>query len=106
MKIAYSILLLLVMGANVALPAIGRLYEAKAQQMECSTDDTEEEKKNEREEKEKEVCVWKHHVSVESQGFIKPSKRAFFPDVARIRSQAYTFFPEMPPDAALAARTA
>jgi len=107
MKFAYSIFLLLVMSANVALPAIERLYSGKSWQVECSsTDDTEEEKKNEREEKEKEkeVYLWKYCSTPEHWAFWKQCERPMFPEFVGLRSEAYTFLPEMPPDAVLTAR--
>lgn len=109
MKFVCSVFLLLVMSVNVALPAIERLYSGKTWQAECSsTDDTEEEKKNEREEKEKEkeVYLWKHCATVEHQAFWKQCERPMFPEFVGLRSEAYTFLPEIPPDAALAARFA
>lgn len=105
MKLIYSLLLLLVMSANVALPAIELMYSGWAWQMECDADDADEEQKKEREgeEKEKEIYLWKYIYALENSDFQKQCERSMFPDCVGVLSQTYTFLPEMPPDAAPAA---
>ena len=103
MKLAYSIFLILVMSTSVAVSAIEQVCGRDVWQVECSADDTDEEKKNEKEEKEKEIYLWKDHTALEGCDFRKLPDVSLFPDNEGFLSKAYTFLPEIPPDAALAA---
>lgn len=100
MKLTYSLLLLLVMSVNVALPAIETICNGWAWQIECDADDADEEQKKEREGEEKEIYLWKYGCALENRDFRKHHERAIFPDCVGVLSEAYAFPPEMPPDAA------
>ncbi|GEM_PF-3156493 len=97
MKLVSSIFFLLIMSANIAVSVVERVYGEETSKLECSTDDTDEEKKTE---KEKEIYLFEYPSLLDNHFFQEQAQRALFEHSQHFPAEVCAPILEMPPDAA------
>lgn len=100
MKLFSSIFFLLIMSASIAMSVVEQVYGEEICKVECSADDTDEEKKTE---KEKEIYLFEYHPLLKSYRFQEQATQPLFAHIPRFPSEVSVSILEMPPDAAPAA---